>query len=49
MCERKEEDDGEGGEKKGGEEICEGSQTGTARFLDSVEGCAVRTLKWQDI
>ena len=35
MCERKEEDDGEGGE----EEVCEGSWTGTARCLDSAGGC----------
>ena len=41
LCERKEEDGGEGGEKKGGrEKMCEGSQTGTGKCLDSVGGCA---------
>ena len=39
MCERKEEDGGEGSENKGGEEVCEGSETGTSRCSDSVGGC----------
>ena len=46
MCERKVEDGEDGGENKGGgEEVCEGSRTGTASCLDLVGGCACEDIE----